>query len=154
MVASALGLAACGGATSTVSHTSRAPASGSSAVPSSAAATDPIAADITAGQYPQCSLVVGEPTSLIVPSVSAAGNLDLKCITSPSAAGDRTGAGVFKCFGSGVAYYWASTDPSALDQTVYAAKPGGVVVIVPNETAKNFISLPGGLASVGIAVGC
>lgn len=81
-------------------------------------------------------------------------SVDVRCITGDSQADDKTGAGVLKCDSSTKKiYYWASQNPNSTDQSVYAAKEGSVVVIVPKVTATEFFSIGGGLASVMLAVG-
>jgi ABC-type phosphate/phosphonate transport system substrate-binding protein len=119
--------------------------------------TDPIAAQINADEYPPCKLVVGEPTSLVIRG-TIEGSVDLRCFTGKSLAADNTSASSMDSDandtkGKGPIYYWASSNPNNADQHVYAAKKGGVVLIVPDAKAKYFFTIGGGLAAVMLAVG-
>jgi hypothetical protein len=90
-----------------------------------------------------------------VTGASEAGALTLACYTGSDALSDNTGGGVLPCDAtpSKKVYYWATDDPSAPDQQVYAAKDGSVVVVVPRQTASDFHTFGGGLAGVMLAVG-
>jgi hypothetical protein len=55
--------------------------------------------------------------------------------------------------GKGPIYYWASSNSHNADQNVYAAKKGGVVLIVPDAKAKYFFTIGGGRAAVMLAIG-
>jgi hypothetical protein len=119
--------------------------------------TDPIAAQINADKYPPCKLVVGEPTSLVVRG-AIDGSVDLRCFTGKTPESDNTSASSMDSDANdtkakGPIYYWASSNPHNADQNVYAAKKGGVVLIVPDVKAKDFYSIGGGLAAVMLAVG-
>ena len=101
--------------------------------------------------------MVGEPTSLVIRGASG-GIVDLRCVTGASVDADHTSASSMDCDandtkGEGPIYYWASSNPSNADQNVYAAKKGGVVLIVPGPKAKDFFTIGGGLASVMLAIG-
>jgi len=80
------------------------------------------------------------------------------CITGSTLATDKTGFITTNCDPvsntSTPVYGWYSTDRTARDLQVYAAKQGGVVVIVPDGDA--FIRDLGGvaIASYLAAVGC
>jgi hypothetical protein len=125
---------------------------------SATTAINPIAAAIEAGKYPQCNLAVGIRTEIVVTGFNkSSGVVDLHCITGSSTGNDKTGAGETTCdpldAKSDPVYYWASQNAQSPDQNVYAAKKGGTVVIVPNQTAQEFFAVGGGLASVLLAVG-
>jgi hypothetical protein len=125
---------------------------------SSTPSGDPIAAEIEAGGHPDCASVVGESWRLVIRGVNANGSIDLRCVTGDSPETDNTGAGSIDCeandtHGTGPIWYWASKDPTTLDQHVYAVKRGGKVKVVPHQTAKYFFTIGGGLASVMLAVG-
>ncbi len=109
----------------------------------------PVAIPTTA---PQCSSLVGHSTSSVMVDGSP------YCITGSTAATDKTGFITTNCDPvsntSTPVYGWYSTDRTARDLQVYAAKQGGVVVIVPDGDA--FIRDLGGvaIASYLAAVGC
>jgi hypothetical protein len=128
----------------------------SSATPSPS--VDPITAQIQAGDTPQCKLVVGLPTEVVVRGYDAKTKaVDVRCITGTSATSDTTGAAMTTCDTLNPAslpvYYWGAQKATSADQQVYAAKKGGVVVVVPGQTAGEFFTTPGGIASVLLAVG-
>jgi hypothetical protein len=130
----------------------------SSAVLATPSEANPIAAEIDADQYPACKYTVGLPTATVVRSYDATKKaLDVRCITGTSSDSDHTGGGMTPCDpldpASTPIYYWMSTATGNPDQHVYAAKKGGVVLIVPDETADEFLSIGGGLAGVVLAAG-
>jgi hypothetical protein len=159
-VAVGLALAAC-----STGHASKptTPGATSTAAPSpttsaSSVSGDPIADELNAGEYPPCKSVVGQPTDLVVRGKDSAGHVDLRCYTGASLDADHTGADSAPCDPlddkSTPVYFWGSSNPSNADQQIYAGKKGGTVVIVPDQSAKYFFQLPGGIASVLLAVGC
>jgi hypothetical protein len=81
-----------------------------------------------------------------------------RCITGADVATDKTEYSVMNCDPVGNTgtpiYGWSSTDPNAVDHQVYAAKKGGVVVIVP--VLPSTIEMLGGVPVVNylVAVGC
>jgi hypothetical protein len=104
-----------------------------------------------------CASLVGQPTGSAIKSSSAT-SISLGCMTGTSVATDKTQAGSQPCSRStGAAtteFYWATKDPAAADQHVYAGVPGGVIMVVPNQTAGTFWTVGGGLTNVAHATGC
>lgn len=104
-----------------------------------------------------CASLVGQPTGSAIKSSSAT-SINLGCMTGTSVATDKTQAGSQACSTSSGAstteFYWATKDPAAADQQVYAGLDGGVILVVPNQTAGTFWSAPDGLSTVALATKC
>jgi hypothetical protein len=140
------------GATKTVTGAAATPAT--STIAASTTADPTVLAELQAGDHPPCSQVVNVATNLVITGNS--GQLNLHCITGPTASTDATKAGSILCDPgdpSSLVYYWSSQSQSSADQNVYAAKAGGVVVIVADETASEFATHGPALAAVFSAVG-
>jgi hypothetical protein len=81
-----------------------------------------------------------------------------QCITGLTSETDKTGFITTNCDpvnnSSTPIWGWSSEDPNSPDQQVYAAKKGGVVVIVP--VAANTVATFGGVPTMDylVAVGC
>lgn len=101
---------------------------------------------------PTCFSLVGKPEN------QAIVNGLPYCITGTSVHTDQTGYITTNCDpvnnSSTVIYGWSTSDPTAPDQNTYAAKVGGVVVIVPNAADSKRVF--GGVLTVDylVAVGC
>jgi hypothetical protein len=142
-----------GAATKTVSE--GASSSAVSTTPSPVA-DEAVLAELQAGAHPPCSAVVNEPVNLVVTGTDSSGQLSLRCITGASASTDNTKSGSILCDPgdpTSLVYYWFSQAAANADQHVYAAKAGGIVLVVPNETATQFTTAGPALAAVVAAVG-
>jgi hypothetical protein len=104
-----------------------------------------------------CSSLVGQPTGSAIKSSSAT-SISLGCMTGTSVATDQTQAGSQPCrLAPGTTtteFYWATKDPAATDQRVYAGVADGVIVVVPNQSAGTFWTVAGGLENVAQATKC
>jgi hypothetical protein len=104
-----------------------------------------------------CASLVGQPTGSAI-KASSATSISLGCMTGTSVATDKTQAGSQPCtMSTGTTtteFYWATKDPAAADQHVYAGVPGGVILVVPNQSAGTFWTVAGGLERVAGATGC
>jgi hypothetical protein len=98
---------------------------------------------------PACTTFIGQPTDAVF--VVGKGP---QCTTGSDLASDSTGYAVTNCDPVGnestPVYSWVSSDVTAPDGNEYAAKQGGVVVVVPNGSPSS----PSIIASILSAVGC
>lgn len=114
--------------------------------------THPVIAPV-APVIPACFTMVGKNETDVLDA-----NGSPRCITGTDVASDKTEYSVMNCDPVGNTgtpiYGWSSTDPNAPDRQVYAAKKGGVIVIVP--VSASTIEMMGGVPVVNylVAVGC
>lgn len=129
--------------------------SGCTASPQSHASPKPSASASSKdpAQAPHCYTLVGKKTSDVINESGSP-----YCVTGTDSLSDKTVVILTNCDPvnneSTPIYGWYSSDPNAPDQQVYAAKKGGVVVIVP--VSPTTVETFGGVPTVNYlaAVGC